>query len=216
MRRPASGTNDRNPRGQAAVLYFNPAWEAGPKGLRRQVRIETLILKYDIRIRYIMEYFYIQIFQIVRAKFCCSCLVVFRSLLLVRLISGRGLAAIGGGMPSHKARLAAVQLKRDGTGDHVRRSRLATRGGSARIRAHAAPNRSCARSGRMSFQPSARRVLGIAKLGNRKAGPDGLPLSLARRFLLQPLRGFCAPALHRIPRQKADRRRLGIYVESGQ
>ena len=37
-----------------------------------------------------MEYFYIQIFQIVRTKFCCSCLVVVRFLLPVRLISGRG------------------------------------------------------------------------------------------------------------------------------
>jgi hypothetical protein len=118
MRRPARSAEPERP---AGVLYFNRAREDGPKGLRRQVRIETLIQTYDIRIRYIMEYFYISIFQIVRAKSYCSYLIVVRYPLPVRLISGRGLAVIGvEEMPGHSACLAAVQREHGGTGDFVR------------------------------------------------------------------------------------------------
>jgi hypothetical protein len=170
-----------------AVLYFERAWEDGFKGLRRQVCTEMPIHKYDIRIRYIMEYFYIQIFQRVRAKFCCSCLVVVRSLLPVRLTSGRVSAAIGveempvvmgtggipttmtGSMASARAKTPGSNLPRSGPGPAIWRHRCAA-GRAGR----AASNGPYARPSQDEFP-----AVGEEGLSHRKVGPYGLPHSRA-------------------------------------
>ena len=206
--------------------------------------------KRDIRIRYIMEYFYIQIFQIVRTKFCCSCLVVVRSLLPVRLISGRGLAVLGV-VEIPGVHLAAVpagtrQPPAISSGDAVAARRgsrrpawawisgVSTVTGSAAaalgLKPSSQPSRpviwwywrtarragrtrhrtGLARSARISFQP--RRRGGPWQSQGRSRWP---PHSYAPVFAATARRLARACLAQNSPK-KADRTRLGIWVESGQ
>ena len=179
--------------------------------------------KYDIRIRYIMEYFYIQIFQILRDEFYRSSLVRFllpvrhgyadirlqRSRHDCRRVAKQPLAALSG-------RHRRTDVRRDHAGFVATSIRVARRAWRRRYRVVLARDR------------AAIPAISEEGLGDRKADiPEARPArravmlasphSLATRsYAAAADRTSTSQASHRILRQKADRRRLGICVESGQ